>query len=207
MAQIKNLWIEAGGNPTAASMAAAIAMAESSGNPDAQNDNGDGSKDRGLWQINSVHGSQSTFDPLANAKAAVAISQNGTSWRAWCTAWSNGLCGGTYLGQGAPYLKYLSGGVGTTPVVGVPTATETSASLLDPQSWADAFLKPVGMWFFYGGMTVLGALLIWWGLWLMFFQTATGKTVISLVTSKAKVAKKAKQASSGSEKASEKVES
>jgi hypothetical protein len=46
----------AGGRTSAANMAAAIAMAESSGNPSASNRNTDGSIDRGLWQINSIHG-------------------------------------------------------------------------------------------------------------------------------------------------------
>jgi hypothetical protein len=95
-------------------MAASIALAESGGNPNAiNNNNPNGTIDRGLWQINSVHGSQSTLDPLANARAAVAISHGGTNWRPWCTAWSNGACGGTYLGQGAPVYRTLPAGTPT----------------------------------------------------------------------------------------------
>jgi hypothetical protein len=66
-------------------MAAAIALAESGGSADAKNVNTDGSIDRGLWQINSVHGGQSTFDPIANVKAAINISNNGKSWSPWVT--------------------------------------------------------------------------------------------------------------------------
>jgi hypothetical protein len=62
-----------------------VAMAESSGNPGASHRNSDGSIDRGLWQINSVHGSLSTFNRLANARAAVSISSNGRNWNPWTT--------------------------------------------------------------------------------------------------------------------------
>jgi hypothetical protein len=79
------IWVRAGGNAAFAPIAAAIAMAESHGDPNATNHNTNGSTDRGLWQINSVHGAQSTTDPLANAKAAVAISQNGKDWSPWVT--------------------------------------------------------------------------------------------------------------------------
>jgi hypothetical protein len=87
--QLEDLWVKAGGNPAKKAIAAAIALAESAGVSNAVNHNSNGSTDRGLWQINSVHGSQSTFDPLANAKAAVAISSNGTNWRPWVT-YNNG---------------------------------------------------------------------------------------------------------------------
>lgn len=88
--QLQQLWIQAGGNPQASAIAAATALAESGGNPNAVSPAGD----IGLWQINqSAHGSQATTDPLANARAAVAISNNGTNWRPWCTAYTDGACG------------------------------------------------------------------------------------------------------------------
>lgn len=83
--QLEQLWVDAGGNPKFKAIAAAIAMAESGGVINAVNHNTNGSTDRGLWQINSVHGSQSTFNELANARAAVAISSNGTNWSPWVT--------------------------------------------------------------------------------------------------------------------------
>jgi hypothetical protein len=60
-------------------------MAESGGRSDASNKNTDGSVDRGLWQINSVHGPKSTFDPIANVKSAIAISSGGKNWSPWVT--------------------------------------------------------------------------------------------------------------------------
>lgn len=78
-------------------MAASIALAESGGNPSGTNHNTNGSTDRGLWQINSVHGAQSTYDVGANTRAAISISKNGTTWGPWAT-YNNGA-----------YKKYLTG--------------------------------------------------------------------------------------------------
>lgn len=78
-----DLWVQAGGSRVFAPIAAAVAMAESGGNPDAVNKNTNGSIDRGLWQINSIHGSLSKMDPLANARAAVKISKGGSNWQPW----------------------------------------------------------------------------------------------------------------------------
>lgn len=51
--------------------------------------NSDGSTDYGLWQINSVHSqydpAKLTSDPLYNAQAAYAISNQGTNFGAWTT--------------------------------------------------------------------------------------------------------------------------
>lgn len=68
------------------SLAAAIAMAESSGNPLAV---GDGGTSFGLWQIHvpdhpEYHAS-SLGDPLYNAQAAYAISRGGSNWSPWST--------------------------------------------------------------------------------------------------------------------------
>ena len=82
--QIKSLWTRAGGSAGAQNMAAAIAMAESGGDPNVVSPpNSDGSVDRGLWQINSIHGPLSTTNRLGNAKAAVSISSNGRNWNPW----------------------------------------------------------------------------------------------------------------------------
>jgi Tfp pilus assembly protein FimV len=78
---LEELWKQAGGSHTEAFMAAEIAMAESSGRQFATGPFGE----RGYWQINTNHGSLSTYDPLGNAKAAVAISSNGTNWHPWTT--------------------------------------------------------------------------------------------------------------------------
>lgn len=106
--ELMGLWNQAGGNQQNAAIASAIAMAESGGNSAAYDIDSNGTIDRGLWQINSVHGSQSSYDVMTNVRAAISISNNGTNWRPWCTAWSSGACSGTYLGSGAPVLKFLN---------------------------------------------------------------------------------------------------
>lgn len=68
---------------------AAIAIAESGGRPNAVSGrNKNGTVDRGLWQINSVHGyGTSSLDPKANAKQAVGVyhSQGLNAWTTFKT--------------------------------------------------------------------------------------------------------------------------
>lgn len=95
-AQLEALWQEAGGSPSAAFTAAEVARAESGGRQYATNSNTNGSTDMGYWQINNyAHPGMGTFDPLANARAAVAISSDGTNWEPWVTyrhGAQNGQC-------------------------------------------------------------------------------------------------------------------
>lgn len=69
--------------------AVAVGIAESGGRTDAVGVNSDGSRDRGVWQINSrwhaeVSDAQA-FDPASCAAAAYTISSGGTNWRPWST--------------------------------------------------------------------------------------------------------------------------
>ena len=82
---LEALWESAGGSPSAAPMAASIAMAESGGQQYATDNNTNGSTDRGYFQVNSIWGAGSTYDPLGNAKAAVAISHDGQDFSPWVT--------------------------------------------------------------------------------------------------------------------------
>ena len=95
LAELRALALGAGFvNP---SLAAAVAMAESGGDPHAQGDprgaflaapNG-ASTSFGLWQIHvpahPQYDAQSLLDPLYNAAAALSISSGGRSWSAWST--------------------------------------------------------------------------------------------------------------------------
>jgi hypothetical protein len=130
-AQLAQLWTRNGGSKATAALAVAVAMAESGGRADAQNHNTNGSTDRGLWQINSVHGSLSTFDPNANAKAAVAISHAGLDWTPWTT-----------FKTGA-YRKYLPGGAKAA----APAAAPTTGNVFDPTTGDKASsLKYAAIW-------------------------------------------------------------
>lgn len=85
--QLKTLWVLAGGAPSKAPVMAAIALAESSGESNAHNPSGAS----GLWQIeipvNSGYvpgGAANVYNPLANARAAVAI-ERAQGLQAWVT--------------------------------------------------------------------------------------------------------------------------
>ena len=66
-AQLEDLWVQAGGPPRLAPLMAAIAMAESSGDPGARNPSGAS----GLWQILGQPFPGNVFDPYTNAQMAV----------------------------------------------------------------------------------------------------------------------------------------
>lgn len=130
-AQLEGLWTQAGGPPQVANVAAAVAMAESGGNSTATCVDSNGSVDRGLWQINSVHGAQSTYDIMGNARAAVNISSQGRNWGPWTT-----------FGSGA-YRQFLQGNVPpdlTAPINGTNAAANQpgGTQLLSAQT-QDAF--------------------------------------------------------------------
>lgn len=77
-------------------VAYAICMAESGGNPNAVGYNTNGTTDKGLMQINSVHvphliSDAERLDPEANVKAAYSI-YLGSGWSAWST-FNNGSYG------------------------------------------------------------------------------------------------------------------
>jgi LysM repeat protein len=88
-AGLEALWQRAGGKPSSAAIAASIAMAESSGNQYATGPAGE----RGYWQIHPDHGALSTYDPAGNARAAVALSADGTNWSPWTTYTSGAYTG------------------------------------------------------------------------------------------------------------------
>lgn len=84
-------------------LAAAVAEAESGGNPNAYGDAQYGGS-IGLWQINLPTHPQYTadqlYDPTFNARAALATSSQGTNWNPWTTYRS-----GAYLKWYTPPAK------------------------------------------------------------------------------------------------------
>jgi len=88
--QLQKLWIDAGGPKAVAPVAAAIALAESSGRPDAlnPNDNNGTQSSFGLWQIsNGTHTppSPNWASPAENAKLAVAKYRAAGGFGPWGT--------------------------------------------------------------------------------------------------------------------------
>ena len=82
--------------------AVAVAYAESDGDPRAVNRNRNGSKDSGLWQINSVHGFSNLKDPEVNARAAYEV------WRiqGWTAWYAHTPRGGEY-GSGERFIRWM----------------------------------------------------------------------------------------------------
>ncbi len=78
---LESLWKQAGGSPAHALMAAEIARAESSGNPNAISP----TDDFGLWQINASNGALATLNPYENARSAIILSHDGANWDPWTT--------------------------------------------------------------------------------------------------------------------------
>lgn len=166
-------WIKAGGSTATAPLAAAIAMAESGGNPNAHNTKPPDDS-YGLWQINmygslgpsrrAAYGLSSNsqlLDPATNARAAVAIGKGGFG------PWS------TYT-SGA-YKKYLNGN--TTPNLGVTggagsTPTATTASLTtDVASGFLPMFNTFGNLIVYGAAFAGGAILLAAGIYMLFRGT------------------------------------
>jgi hypothetical protein len=100
-ADVQDLWVRAGGDPEKALTAAAIVFSTENpaGNAGLVNDTPEtGDYSVGLWQINyagdlralrtAQFGSPEDLasDPLAQARAVVSMSRNGTNWQPWATA-------------------------------------------------------------------------------------------------------------------------
>jgi len=180
-ADLQGLWIQAGGNPAVAPVAAAIAIAESGGNPNAHNGNsGTGDDSYGLWQINmlgsmgparrnqfGIRSNTQLFDPLTNAKAAVAIAGGGASFQPW-TTFTHGTYKQFLNGNVPPNLTAAGAGTGLN---GTPTATQASLG----GDIADAFLSGfypiinvIGNGATWGGMMIGGGLILAAGIFMLF---------------------------------------
>jgi Lysozyme like domain len=189
--QLEQLWISAGGAKDKAPLAAAVAIAESGGRQIRSKPNGNGSVDVGYWQINTVHGSQATLDPMGNARAAIAISQNGSTWKPWCTAWSTGACRGTYDPTGSSPVgrAYASrgSGAGAVPDTAVPGGTTGAAAASLPTNpltidfWTHT-VDVVGNWMFYTGLIAAGAVVVFLGAFQLIQDTAAGRAVVGGVS-------------------------
>ena len=117
-AQLEGLWIQAGGNRAVAPVMAAIALAESSGNPGAINktDNYGRQTSWGLWQISDgTHNMPvaNILDPLVNAQQAVA-KYNASGFAPWGTYTTGAYTQFLPKGYQAPAAVNVSGGGGSS---------------------------------------------------------------------------------------------
>jgi hypothetical protein len=87
--EIKLLWTQNGGSPGTAAVAAAVAMAESSGRTGVTSPNPvDGGTNVGLWQLDTRgvgagHTVAQLQDATTNARITIMGSANGTNWSHW----------------------------------------------------------------------------------------------------------------------------
>lgn len=97
--------------------AVAVGLGESDGVVDATHANGDGSVDRGVWQINSLawpsYPTSCVFDAACNARAMVDISNAGSNWQPWL-AYTNGRYQ-QFLSQARAAAASECGGAGSAP--------------------------------------------------------------------------------------------
>jgi hypothetical protein len=162
-AQLRALWLEAGGAPSLADTMAAIALAESSGNPDAINPeacraaahdcdpctlSNTGDYSIGLWQINYYGGLFESrkdaygcpgelWTPIKNARAAVDIADGGHGLSAWTTFTSGAYR--QYLGVGASGPTAAKSTAGSPHTVSVPRGP--SGPTGDPRTLPEAWHK------------------------------------------------------------------
>lgn len=133
--QLEQLWISQGGDPAYAPIMAAIALAESSGDP--ANTTGDGGTSWGLYQIHwTVHPQFDTsqlLDPAYNTQAAIQLSGNGQNLSPW-TTWQSYVAGDGGHGDQVissllgPYVPGFSssGTAGSSPV-GASSSSSSSS--------------------------------------------------------------------------------
>lgn len=177
--QLEDLWVQAGGDQKLAATMAAVALAESRGNPLALNNTpSTGDFSVGLWQIN-YYGSlgpartkrygpvSGQYDPLTNATTAVALAAGGAGLANWST-WKDGAFI-AYVPKGTQVLipatgggSYWTGGAGGTqpgptgggqPSTGVGKAVNNAVG--SSVDWATGWLGDAERWLAQEGKLVL----------------------------------------------------
>ncbi|SRR6266481_3986664 len=126
-AQLEGLWIANGGSKAVAPLAAAIAMAESTGRTNVTSANPDGGVNVGLWQLDTKgkgagHTVADLQNPATNAALAVQGSKDGTDWSAW-QSFTTGA-----------YRRFMS--AGTTPDMNVPGGGQAAVTAASQQAAA-----------------------------------------------------------------------
>jgi hypothetical protein len=127
--QLEQLWLAAGGQPKYAALMGHVALAESSGNPNAHNPSGA----TGLWQIKGAVRPGDLTDPMVNARNAVAKFNAASITGHPLGPWVSSIGGWRRYTHGLPY-----GGI-----VGAPDGLMTWRSATRPRRRALQPLRPV----------------------------------------------------------------
>ena len=154
--QLEALWEQAGGSKAVASVAAAIALAESGGNPAARNPEGPEHAE-GLWQIKGQLVPGNILNPQVNAANAVAKYRAAKGFTPW-TTYTSGAYKAHLSSSSAELIPGedsipIVGGIGkkltefgeaaghgaSAPVEGVESAASSTAGVLkaitEPSTW------------------------------------------------------------------------
>lgn len=132
--QLEGLWIQNGGSSSLAPVMAAIALAESGGNPSARNDkdNGGTQSSFGLWQISTgshTPPASNWADPNENARLAIGKYKS-QGLKAWGTYTSGAYT--RFLANGVPPSSVQSGGAltggGTTVTADVANTSDVDST-------------------------------------------------------------------------------
>jgi hypothetical protein len=172
-AQLQALWTGEGGDPSVADTMAAIALAESSGNPtDVNSSSSEGSSGSwGLWQINGdahpQYDHQSLLNPKYNADAAIAVygSQGLGAWSTYThDVNGNAVTPGS---SRAAYYSHLSGSSsppnstapapGTSPLSQFVYVAQTSEN---PITLANAWITNPSVNVLYKTFALCGVLIL-----------------------------------------------
>lgn len=149
------LWVNNGGDPSKALLAAAVVFGAENpaGNAGLVNDTPEtGDYSVGLWQINYYAGLEATqtarfgssdalaADPDAQARAVIAMSQNGSNWQPWGPDFG-------YSGYGSTVSTPLAGSkVGNWLAAnGYSVATSSSSASSAPASAMPVVLAALGI--------------------------------------------------------------
>lgn len=211
--EIEQLWINNGGNPVWAPLFAAIAEAESGGDSTALNNNPNtGDYSVGLWQINyygnllssRTHDfgppAQLQADANAQAKAAIALSNNGTNLGPWkndatVQAVQSGRPIPTQYTNGAKSIKIPANPLSPTDTGSPPCAPAGPNFPVIGQVFTTCSVKKAT------GVTLMaaGGLVFFVGLALLAASTGAGRAVQAAIPSPAR--RGAQRVSQGSEDA------
>lgn len=194
-AQIEGLWIQAGGSQALAPVAAAVAMAESGGNPQSHNSTPPDDS-YGLWQINmygslgpsrrsqfGLSSNTQLYDPLTNAKAAVAIGRGG--FGPW-TTFTSGAYKKYLNGAVPPDLNSIGAGAGIGAGLGGsdPVATQAAyQASLESGIMKDVFrlMNTLGNMLVEGGALLAGAVLVGAGFYMLLSNSGSAAAAIGAV--------------------------
>lgn len=160
-ADVQALWVNNGGDPSKALLAAAVVFGAENpaGNAGLVNDTPEtGDYSVGLWQINYYGGLEAAqtarfgsadalaANPDAQARAVIAMSQNGTNWQPWGPDFGYSGYGQTVSAPlaGSKVANWLSANGGASPEA--PSASPTFAVPPMPVLLATLGFVGVGVW-------------------------------------------------------------